>query len=457
MNYIVGHKVYGYSTIEITDNVLDSRDINLVVVLTNKEYNLSDYYRALSKSIRLNNKVTLINIDADDSIFKPLAALMAAYRCYDIYVLDSLNDITSPYLKILGEREPDYCEVQSYIGGDITAYSQITELIYGIENLVQDGNIDDLSEFVSKHSNTIENFSITIDYMKSICEVFHVQELTEKVSKLEGKVNRYKDDYDNARKQVVELQTTRESTDKEVNKLKERVRELVSQCEALKDAADTGTVIQHFEPLNTSQIKCKVKQIVYFKEISQIPYINSLVDKLIQWWQSNGLKIKLLIYDNKTEFYEAYSGLTVVNGKLYQSTKQTLLKQTERFVVSEPVQMIINDILTYEPGYDVVVIYDRTKSKKDIVVGNNVAKFYVLNSNTEYVKVGAQLGITETKRIITRPMSSIADDVLDIPYIENFSSSTDSAKVVKYSKLATSKKLPLLRTMSVLARVNVSR
>ena len=453
-NYITGCRVYGYNTVDITDDNLNSKDNNIVVVLSEGDnHKLSDYYKVVSKAIRNGSNITLINVNAEDSMFKPLAALLAAYRCYNIYQVDNINDVTAPYLKLLSEREPDYCEVQSYIGGDITAYGQITELIYGIENLVQDGNIDELSDFISKHSTTIENFSVTIDYMKSICEAFHIQEITEKVDKLEEKVTKYKNDYDNARKQLGELQSTKESTEQEIAKLKERVRELIHQNEALKDAADTGTVIQHFEPCNTAQINCKAKQIVYFKEISQITYINSFVDKLVQLWQSAGHKVKMLIYDNKTEFYESYSGLTVVNGKLYQSTKSTLLRQTERFVVSEPVQMIINDVLTYEPGYDIVVVYDRTKSKKDIVVGNNVSKFYVVNSNNDYVKVGAQLGITETKRIITRPFSDIADDVLDIPTIENYSSSSDSAKTMKYSKAITSKKKNLFISVTQLARI----
>lgn len=455
INYIVGCRVFGYTTVDITDECLDNTDVDLVVVLnSNNTDKLSDYYKVISKSIRYGNKVTLINVNADEKIFKPLAALMAAYRCYDIYTVDNISEVTAPYLKIIAEREPDYCEVQSYIGGDVTAYSKITELIYGIENLVQDGDMDGLSDFISKHSSTIENFSITIDYMKSICEVFHVQDIVDKLNKLEDKVSKYKEDYDTARKQIVDLQSSKETTENEINKLKERIRELINQNEALKDAADTGTVIQHFEPCNTSQINCKTKQIVYFKEVTQIPYINSFIDKLIQLWQTGGgLKVKLLIYDNKTEFYESYSGLTVVNGKVYQSTKNTLIRQTERFVVSEPVQMIINDILTYEPGFDVVVIYDRTKSKKDIVVGNNVAKFYVINSNNDYVKVGAQLGITETKRIITRPLSDIADDVLDIPTIENYSAGSDSAKTVKYSKLMTSKKKPLFMEVTNLSRI----
>ena len=158
------------------------------------------------------------------------------------------------------------------------------------------------------------------------------------------------------------------------------------------------------------------------------------------------LKCKLLIYDSQSELYKAYDPLTIFNGSEYINLKGTLISTTKQFVVSEPNPSILQDILMSDQCFDVVVIYDRMKGIKDIVSGNNVTKFFVMNSKHDYEKLKPVLKIPDTSNIITSIGSSIGKSkdgtidkqLLDIPTISNYHMATDSAKTAKYIKLATS-------------------
>ena len=99
------------------------------------------------------------------------------------------------------------------------------------------------------------------------------------------------------------------------------------------------------------------------------------------------------------------------------------------------------------------------KEPGDVVVGNNVTKFFIINSSKDYTEVKDILKIKDNSFIITNPHSSIDANslkrFLDIPYIPGFAQSTNSAKASKYLKLKTSvTDLPLIDTIVKKARIN---
>ena len=145
----------------------------------------------------------------------------------------------------------------------------------------------------------------------------------------------------------------------------------------------------------------------------------------------------------------------MVGSAEYLANKAVFLKSTERLVVVEPNPMIIEDVLTYaSPAFDVVIIYDRLKQGNDIVTGNNIQKYFVINSYKDYVESKNILKITDTSHIITHTGGTLHSGVkytdgsptkvhvpkerLDIPKIDGYDRITDTAKVSKYMKLVSS-------------------
>ena len=109
-----------------------------------------------------------------------------------------------------------------------------------------------------------------------------------------------------------------------------------------------------------------------------------------------------------------------------------------------------------------VVIYDRMRGYNDIVSGNNVTKFYVINSTSDFDRIRSKVKIDDTSNVITHLGSSLVKygdrknikmnnglpTFLDIPKIDGYSGLSDSAKINKYLKLSTQQsRLPLIQTI----------
>lgn len=457
---IVGHKVFGYDTVNVKDpKLVESKtEVELVIVtsaLSNEP--LKDYYKAVVNVLKNRGNVILIGVKEESSLFRPLAALMASYRAYDIYTVMDKEVITAPYLKAIENRKPDFNEVQTYIGGDIAAYTEMSTLMIGIEELVQQGNIENLQNFLEQHMASIESLTNVLDYMKALCESYNSDNLADKIESLEKLVEKHKNETSKLTGKVQVLTDEKAQINSELSKLRTEVARLRENNEALKAASESpSTIISSFTPCRTTECECKVNNIIYFKEISYVPYVNSLVTNMVEIYKKNGKKVKLLIYDNKTDLYDTYKPLNIVSGKTFVSSRDMYIKTVEKFVVSEPAPNIIKEIIGQENAPDILIIYDRMKTIQDIVEGNNVTKFFVLNSKHDYEKLVKSLKILDESRIITRSDEEFSSVVIDIPCIPNYKSASDSKKIVTYMKLATAiTKRNLMDEISTKSRIQL--
>ena len=458
--YINGYKVFGYETVSIIDNRLvnaDSQDELIVVIDGTEQEPLKNYYKTVSSMLKNRCKIILITTTIEDQMFKALASLMSSYRAYDIYTVVSKDIITAPYLKAIENREPDFNEVQNYIGGDIAAYTELSNIIFGIEELSQAGDISRLSSFIQQHTSTLESLTMAIDYMKSICESYNSATLSDKIEKLEKLVERHKNEANKFNGQVQVLSEEKAQLADELKDLKLEAKKLRDNNEALKAVSDSDTkIITSFVPCRTTECECKVYSIIYFKEVSYVPYVNSLVTNLVEIYKKHGKKVKLLIYDNKTDLYETYKPLNIVHGKSFVASKDMYTKTVEKFVVAEPAPNIIKEIIGQDSAPDVLIIYDRMKTGQDIVEGNNVMKFFVINSKHDYEKLQKNLKIIDESKIITRSDEEFSNMVLDIPCVPGYKSSSESKKIVTYMRLNTAiTKKPLIEEISNKSRIQL--
>lgn len=454
--YIINGSLHQYTRLEAGDKEKASEiKDSLVVAIIDKE--LDDRFVSLYEMIHSllcnGNRVVLVGITDDNKSFTPIASLLVQYRAYDIYTVTMKSVVSDEWVTKVTSRKADLNEVQNYLGGDLVSYSDLTSLLIGIENIIEEGNLESLKDFVEKYMPTLETLSNTLNHMKKVCDSTNTEELQALIAEYKSKLESVLSDADRKVKMIEELREDNQKFQSDVAELRETCSDLKSKLEEAEMAESSGGVVKTYNTLQVGSINCKVKNIIYFKEISYVPYVNSLVLQLFNVIKTKRkCRIKLLIYDTQTEFYQAYNPLRVVDGREYIANKSDLLKKVEQFVVSEPNPTILTDILTSD--FEVVIIYDRMRGVKDLIAGNLITKFFILNSNTEYINYKAKLNIIDTSNIITRP-GALKDKTLDIPFIDGYSGATPGAKITKYAKLATSHKEPLILTICKKARIEV--
>ena len=470
--YIINETYHGYEKITIDNVDIASKQDNLFfIIIDNKcDGELPNYYKFINTAMKNHNRVILISLADKNKSFKPLASLLITFDNYDIYEVESKESLSANYLKALEDREPDYCEVQTYIGGDLTAFSDMSMILFGIESLVEEGNEAALKSFLEEHMLSIENLTTSLNSMKKTCELFNSNELVNEVNSLkdkEKKLNKAVAERDESLKDVKherdEHKVAVENLKRENEKLKEKTKELQEQ------SAGSGLKITSFKTTNTQLLKGnKTKIVLYFKEISYVRYTNTLVTILFDYLRRKGLKTKMLIYDTGSELYSTYNPFRVVTGSDYATDKTNLVNKIEKFIVAEPSQMIIEDVLTSDQAFDVVIIYDRMHTQNDVVDGNLVTKFYVINSRKDYEALKSQLKINDISIIITDAANSlniskewkvIGDrNFIDIPTIPEFKKhaiSSPSFAFSKYAKQATSTtKEGLIETIVKKSKIN---
>lgn len=470
VKYLINENIHGYEKITVNDDKAFTERDNMFVLIIDKncDKNVGSYYRALTQALKNNNRVIMVSIDDENKAFKPLASLLITYNNYDIYQVIDRESISAPYLLKLEDREPDYTEVRTYVGGDVTAYSEMSTILFGIENLIDEGNEAGLKNFLEEHMLSIENLTTTLNNMKKTCDVFSSSELTDTINSLKTKIEKLQQDIENRDKEISNIKFERDENKVNLENIKRENEKLKNSNTDLQAQAESGgSVIKTFKEINTQLINCKTKIVLYFKEVSYVPYMNSLVMQLTRVFDAKKLKYKLLIYDTQSEMYTAYNPLQAITGADYISMKSTLISKKKAFVVAEPNPTIMQDMLLSEQCFDVLIVYDRTKSLTDIVTGNNVTKFYVINSSNEYEKLNRQLKIPDTSHIITHANSSIEKGkgtssaasnkrkFLDIPTIPDYNSNTDAGKISKYMKLVTKLTgVPLIDTIIKKSRID---
>lgn len=468
--YLLNENIHGYEkiTVDEIEKTTDKGNMFVVVIDNDCDRFTGAYYKFLRDAAMNQNRIIIVGINDGNKSFRPIASMLTTFNNYDIYQVETREDVSAPYLLKLEDRKPDLAEVQTFIGGDITAYSEMSTILFGIESLVEEGNTDGLKNFVQEHLMSIENLTTTLNNMKKTCDVYNSNELIDAVNSLKDSEKKLTATITEKDKIIVDTKTDRDQKKAEVETLKKENERLKSKNEDLKAQTSSGaSVIKSYKEVHTQSINCRAKLVLYFKEISYVKYTNSMVMQLINVMKAKkkSLKIKLIIFDTSTELYQAYHPLRIASGADYVANKGSYISKVETFVVSEANPTVIQDILISEQCFDVVIVYDRVKGITDLVNGNNVTKFFVINSSTDYDKLKAPLKINDTSFIITNAQTTIEKpkantatknrEFLDIPTIDGYSNSTDASKTSKYMKLATEfTKVPLIETIIKKSRIN---
>lgn len=438
----------------IEDTEIASKDaIVFVSLLGISDDNISEYYSNLLNVIKSGNRLIVFIDNAERNICKSIANMCVSHGVYEIYTIDSNDELDKDYIELVEKREPTFLEVQEFISSDITAYDIMSEALIEIKELVANGDSIGLEEYIRINANTIEKIPTVTDYLKLVAKdhdmgilVSNIKQLTLESSEIKSELIKTGEELRVAKEEKKKLLEFKSNTASSIESKDKLIKELTEQ------ASSGGAIIKSYSPVQTAMLNCKAKSILYFKEISYVRYTNSFINSLIANIEARGKTVKLVIYDNKMGNAKVYQPARVIGGSDYMTNKSTLLRNKVRLVVVEPVPNIITDIITHDnPAYDVVIVYDRLKQQSDIVEGNNVHKYFVVNSFNDYKESEAVFKINDTSNIITDTHSSlyrgtrtesgnivnlrVPKNRFDIPTIKDYGDSTETAKMSNYSKL----------------------
>lgn len=444
MKYIVNESVMGCERVEITDEKLINDKDQLVYVVLNESTAdascLKTYYNSIKAMLKNNVKVFIVMVAETSKIRGSICNLMQLFGNYNVYQVPDENFISSAYLDTLPERTVTYDEMAQYLQNDIVAYDDMDTVLQGVQECINRNDAEGLKTLIEGHLPTIEAAPTVFSQMKNSIDQANSGVLQDKIASIKAQLEEANELNEKKQTEIRQRESTIDDLNSSLKDAKRQLTQTKADMEELKlQVQNAGPAIRSYQTVKTQLLKCKTEHIIYIKEISRIPYINSFVLMLQEMIKQFRYTSKLLIYDNTSQAQVTYGNMQQVDSAAFESNKAVLLNKTLKFVVTEPAPQILKDILqSINPQFDVLIIYDRMKQATDLVEGNNVYKFWVVNSFNDYNTTKNLFKIDRTDTIITRPASRIAPDVIDIPRIKAYEAETqDNGKFAKYKGVQT--------------------
>ena len=434
----------GCERVEITDEKLINDKDQLVYVVLNESTAdascLKTYYNSIKAMLKNNVKVFIVMVAETSKIRGSICNLMQLFGNYNVYQVPDENFISSAYLDTLPERTVTYDEMAQYLQNDIVAYDDMDTVLQGVQECINRNDAEGLKTLIEGHLPTIEAAPTVFSQMKNSIDQANSGVLQDKIASIKAQLEEANELNEKKQTEIRQRESTIDDLNSSLKDAKRQLTQTKADMEELKlQVQNAGPAIRSYQTVKTQLLKCKTEHIIYIKEISRIPYINSFVLMLQEMIKQFRYTSKLLIYDNTSQAQVTYGNMQQVDSAAFESNKAVLLNKTPKFVVTEPAPQILKDILqSINPQFDVLIIYDRMKQATDLVEGNNVYKFWVVNSFNDYNTTKNLFKIDRTDTIITSPASRIAPDVIDIPRIKAYEAETqDNGKFAKYKGVQT--------------------
>ncbi|MBR1453264.1 MAG: hypothetical protein IJ593_01265 [Lachnospiraceae bacterium] len=443
MKYIINHSLNDFKVLDI-NSINDVKPDDTVVMVLDETTNgkIKEYYTATEKMLLDRVNLYCVSIIDASNISKSIMSLMATYQNYNIYTTYTKELINSDYVENILKRTPDILEVQQYIGGDVSAYSEMNTILLGIKSLVEYGDVDGIKSFIEKHLESIDSSVEVFNYLRQIASTYNNGKVLEAISQIKETIDKYQDEISDLKSSVKQYKKDNDKLTESNTRLKSDNEKANSELADLKERVknNVGTsAITSYSTLNTAiGMKCRTKYILYFKEISYPLYMNTYINNLLaQLSILFNKKVKLIIFDDKVGITGVYSRIPMYNIKEYISVKDTpQFDNAQKIVVTDANTVVLQDVITsgftHGNEYEVVIVYDRLKQKNDIIVGNNVTKILVTNSEGNLRDNEAQL--SGNWRLIFSGNADIKNS-LTISKIDDYKSLSDSAASKKYMNM----------------------
>ncbi|GHU92743.1 hypothetical protein FACS1894208_00510 [Clostridia bacterium] len=418
-------------------NIAKQQEVVFVCNKNAKEFP-SSVYAFLRDCLRQGKRLFLVAIGGcEHQLF---SNLMASFGAYDIYSLPDEGMLTERYIRGITSRKCGIEDVSQYVGCDVLAYGMLDSVLLKLAERADELDISDAD------ADVLIGGAEVLTYLKTVDAEFNYKEKDGVIADLRSSLARTMD-----AKSLIEseLALARENIGNLTSRL-EVARARVDELETISPVAQMtavrgAMVVQPACPVDT--LMTETKHILYFKELTQIPYINTFIKYLADYIRTRKiagkrLVCKLAIFDfNGTQ--KMYHPIPLVSGDEYMVRRTEMAGSRMEMAVSTPQMAVLSDILTGKYGGadtvpDVLVVYDRTRQNEEIVRGKTVTKFFVCHSRASIERLAEDYGVKDLSRVITRSDVYIHDTQLDIPRISDYASfESDSRRKRAYLGLTT--------------------
>lgn len=428
---LVGKHIEGAINYNIEDNRLSNIKNDTIVIIINKDATELYLYYHTIKTLLLNNNRVILIINNKSNMIKHICMLMVLYKRYDIYVIEDESILDIEHIDVLIGREPTEDEVGQYVDIDAIANEKLCDILLEMTTAIDDGDTDTLIKLAIEYKDVLQRSINVIGYLNYLVDngnkdiAIKLKEYKSTINDLEEQLKKSDIKLREVANKLEYLEQANKTLQKEAFTAKAKLRELEEQSNSGEP------IIKTYSTVLTSMVKCRAKSIIYFKEVSYVRYVNSFITKLAEILAKvNKLKVKLLIYDNKNAFNTVYKPTNVITSTEYVNNASTFVNSIDRLIIVECNQAIIEDIL--KADYDVIIIYDRLKQAQDIVAGNNVYKYWVINSSHEY-DILDKIYKIDKHHVITRP--GVFAESIPIHEVKDYRAQTETGRMAVYMKM----------------------
>jgi hypothetical protein len=199
----------------------------------------------------------------------------------------------------------------------------------------------------------------------------------------------------------------------------------------------TGGTFSDVVSLKLSSIKNnRLKKVIYIKEVTRPAYINTFMIQLLNYLNGGAVptcknNIKMVIFDNRSDFAQIYNPLPLVNSSTYfeGDLKDRLHKKNaENIMVFTDLNPVYIQDLATKSEFDNLIIYDRLGKEEDLLFGGAVVKFYAFGSNHTLAKYTERHSEIKTGDIIINAGTKELPKAIEIHYVEDYRTTQAEAR-----------------------------
>jgi len=422
---LVNSTVTGIDSVGI--NVLG--DVNIakqqeIIFVCNK--NAKDFpstvYVFLRDCLRRGKRVFLIVVG--ESEHRLFSNLMVLFGAYDIYNIADERMLNERFIRGIVGRKCGIEDVAQFVGCEAIAYGTLDAVLLKMAERADELDITD------EDADALIGGAEVVNYLKAVDAEYNYKEKDKIIADLKVEIEAVTEE----KAQVdSELSLALDSVNNLTSRLevaRARVDELESAPQIQTVTSVRGAMVVQPTCL-TDSLMTDTKHVIYFKELTQIPYINTFIKYLTDYIRTRkiaGKKVvcKLAIFDfNGTQ--KQYHPIPLITGDEYMNRRMEMAGTRMDLAISTPQMAVLSDLLTGKYGGadtapDVLIVYDRTHQNTDIVQGDIVTKFFICHSRSAVERFAPDFYIKDPSKIITTADTFIHNAQLDIPRIKNFRS-----------------------------------
>lgn len=359
---------------------------------------------------------------------------MVSNNDFSIIEVDDLNDVDMEYAESVLEYEVDIEELKIILGPELGGFAQ--QLLDDADNPVNK-LVSSLIATTVKAACTVSNETDTANEeleAKVRGLEASLTELRMKTADSVGKAENYKKCVD---EQAIVIKKQNSELDELRDKLKLTNEKLSSFSSSFGGQISGVSYIEMNVDklktrLTTQHARIDVDHVIYFKELTPCNYINSFIANFVQYIKINKKRnVICLIYDDAEFNKHKYGKLKRLNGSTFTANQS--LKGESMVVVTDAAPQILEEALI---THSIVIVYDRMGAMPDIVIGRNVHKFAVVNSQKEMLEVKRETQLKSEQFLTSFGTNK---DTLSVRQIREYKQMSQGGRLMSYANMVCTK------------------